>query len=107
METNVGKGFEVAIAAGDADGGATCTLFASSFGEDPAATESLLDTGDLKFDLYTVYRPVNLKEGEKYPILTWGNGTCAQPAGRLRPAAAVRRVARLLRGRGQLALGRR
>jgi hypothetical protein len=81
MERNVGKGFEVAIASGDADGGTSCELFTSTFAEDPMATAKLLDTGDLKFDLYTVYRPVNMKEGEKYPILTWGNGTCAQPEG--------------------------
>jgi hypothetical protein len=81
MEKNVGKGFEVAIASGDSDGGVTCQLFAGSFGEDPALTEKLLDTMDLDFALYTVYRPVNLTEGRKYPVLTWGNGTCAQPEG--------------------------
>jgi hypothetical protein len=81
MERNMGKGFETMIASGDSDGGASCISFTSLFAEDPAATERLLDTGDLKFDLYTVYRPVNMKDGEKYPILTWGNGTCAQPEG--------------------------
>jgi len=81
MEPNMGAGFETTIASGDSDGGATCRLFASSFGEDAESTDRLLDTGDLKFDLYTVYRPANMKEGETYPILTWGNGTCAQPEG--------------------------
>jgi hypothetical protein len=81
MEANVGKGFEVAIASGDSDGGISCQLFAGGFGEDPALTEKLLDTKDLDFALYTVYRPANLVEGQKYPVLTWGNGTCAQPEG--------------------------
>ncbi len=81
MDPNVGKGFEVTIASGDSDGGAQCAAFASLFGEDPSSTEDLLDTGDLKFDLFTVYRPANWVEGEKLPIITWGNGTCAQPEG--------------------------
>lgn len=80
METNVGQGFETTVAAGDMNT-ATCELFAASFGEDPAATMELLDTMDLDFALYTVYRPANWVEGETYPIITWGNGTCAQPEG--------------------------
>ena len=81
MDANVGKGFEVPVAAGDADGGAICAGFAGGFGEDPAATARLLDTKDLDFALYTIYRPANMKEGEKYPVITWGNGTCAMPEG--------------------------
>jgi hypothetical protein len=81
MDVNVGEGFENPIAAGDADGGVTCALFAGSFGEDGEGTAELLDTAGLRFDLYSVFRPVNVVPGETYPILTWGNGTCAQPAG--------------------------
>jgi hypothetical protein len=81
MEPNVGKGFENTVASGDSDGGATCEVFASSFGSDPEKTKQLLETGDLDFALYTVYRPAQPVEGEKYPLLTWGNGTCAQPEG--------------------------
>lgn len=80
METNLGQGFETTVASGDTNP-ATCQLFAASFGEDPAATMELLDTMDLDFALYTVYRPANWVEGETYPIITWGNGTCAQPEG--------------------------
>jgi len=29
--------------------------------------------------LYTLYRPKNFEAGKKYPVITWGNGTCAQP----------------------------
>jgi hypothetical protein len=31
--------------------------------------------------LYTMYRPMQLEEGKTYPLLTWGNGTCALPEG--------------------------
>jgi len=80
-DVNVGAGFENPIAVGDADGGLTCTLFTAGFAEDPDGTSALLDTDELRFDLYTVFRPVNVVPGEVYPILTWGNGTCAQPSG--------------------------
>jgi hypothetical protein len=81
MEPNVGAGFENAIAAGDADDNATCSGFTALFGADSDQTAKLLDTGTLDFALYTLYRPVNLVEGETYPIITWGNGTCAAPEG--------------------------
>ena len=81
MEPNVGAGFENAIASGDSDNNATCSGFTALFGADPEQTAMLLDTGALDFAIYTVYRPVNLVEGETYPILTWGNGTCAAPEG--------------------------
>jgi hypothetical protein len=80
MDVNVGQGFENAVASGDSSP-TTCRLFAASFGEDQESTDRLLDTGDLNFALYTVYRPAHWVEGEKYPIITWGNGTCAQPEG--------------------------
>ena len=44
-------------------------------------SDQLNDLGDLKLSLYTVYRPSTWVEGEKYPVVTWGNGTCAQPEG--------------------------
>jgi hypothetical protein len=81
VDRNVGKGFEVPVSAGDSDGGATCEAFSAGFAENPEDTATLLDTGDLNFALYTVFRPAVTKDGEKYPIITWGNGTCAQPEG--------------------------
>jgi hypothetical protein len=80
-ERNVGKGFEVQLATGDADGGATCDGVIASFGEDPKASEPLRDTKGIDFALYTVYRPAQWVEGQKLPIITWGNGTCAKPEG--------------------------
>jgi hypothetical protein len=77
-EYNVGKDF--AIDASTDPGMSGCAGFADIFGEDPRQTEKLLDTEDLDFGLYTIYYPAIMPE-EKLPIITWGNGTCAQPEG--------------------------
>ncbi len=81
MEQNVGKGFEVRLASGDSDGGASCSRVVASFGEDPESSKPLLDTEGIDFALFTVYRPASWAEGEKVPIITWGNGTCAKTEG--------------------------
>lgn len=80
MDTNVGKGFENTVASSDVPGSTQCQTFASGFQEDPKLTAQLLDTGNLDFSLYTVYRPATWP-AEKIPVLSWGNGTCAQPEG--------------------------
>jgi hypothetical protein len=80
VERNVGKGFENEVAIGDSLPG-VCDVFATTFGENESETEKLLDVTGLDFALYTVYRPASWTPGEKFPILTWGNGTCAQPEG--------------------------
>lgn len=77
MEVNVGRGFENSVSIAEA----FCDTFAAAFGEDPEITADLLDLRDLDLALYTVFRPANMVTGEKYPIITWGNGTCAQPGG--------------------------
>lgn len=89
MDVNVGAGFENT----DPNDNATCPGFVALFNEDAALSQQLLDvgpqpcnatapnTGDcLDFKLYTVYRPANWPEGP-IPVITWGNGTCAQPEG--------------------------
>jgi hypothetical protein len=81
MERNAGKGFEVPLASGDSDGGASCASVVASFGEDPMESAPLLDVDGIDFKLYTIYRPAQWKEGEKVPIITWGNGTCAKTEG--------------------------
>ena len=62
----------------------TCQSFVSSFGEDPQLGMKLLQTTQngvtIDFSLYTAYRPVVWPDG-KVPVITWGNGTCAQPEG--------------------------
>jgi hypothetical protein len=79
-EYNVGKGFET----GGTDDTATCngdSGFIASFGADPIGSADLMDTHDLDFSLYTVFYPGAMPEGQKFPLITWGNGTCAMPEG--------------------------
>jgi len=83
LDQPVGEGFGVPIASSDVgDGVAGCKTFAESFGSDPMATMDLIKLPpDLRMDLYSLYRPAVLEEGKKYPLITWGNGTCAKPEG--------------------------
>jgi hypothetical protein len=88
MEPNVGKGFENPLnaAQGDAPGASQtfCQGFAGIFNQSPKLTQQLLNTSEngvsLNFALYTVYRPATWP-ATPVPIITWGNGTCAQPEG--------------------------
>jgi hypothetical protein len=80
MEPNVGEGFENTINPFDSDGNLTCEAFSTTFfGDDAPQFNRLLDTGDLAFDLYTVYRPAEWAGDAQVPIVLWGNGTCTQP----------------------------
>ena len=75
---NVGKGFET----GGTDDSVYCnTVFIPSFGADPVGSKDLMDTHDLDYALFTVFYPGCMPEGEKFPVITWGNGTCAMPEG--------------------------
>jgi hypothetical protein len=85
MDVNVGTGFENQVQSSDMPGSTTCSSFVALFNQAPALSAQLLNTSqngiDLNFALYTVYRPANWGWGETFPIITWGNGTCAQPDG--------------------------
>lgn len=90
MDANVGVGFENTNPNDDA----RCPSFVAAFaGEPTQLTTQLLDTGPqpctttvpntgncLNYTLYSVYRPANWPSGQ-IPVLSWGNGTCAQPEG--------------------------
>jgi hypothetical protein len=88
MDDNVGTGFENP----DPNDNGTCPGFAAIFGEDPKQTQQLLDVGTqpcnatngtgscLNFKLYSTYHPA-IWPAEKIPVISWGNGTCAQPEG--------------------------
>jgi hypothetical protein len=88
MDVNVGKGFENPNPNDDA----TCPTFVNLFAGETLSAQ-LLDTGPqpctqstpntgncLNYQLFTVYRPANWPQGQ-LPVITWGNGTCAQPEG--------------------------
>jgi hypothetical protein len=80
---NVGVGFEnPPTNANDRGDGAGCTSFVQLFGETAeAAREYALFGPDYKVNLYTLYYPKNMVEGQLYPILSWANGTCAKTPG--------------------------
>ena len=77
MEQNLGQGFEIPEASGEA----SCDTIAASFGEPADVTANVADLRDVDLKLYTVYRPACMREGESYPVITWGNGTCGQTEG--------------------------
>jgi hypothetical protein len=68
---------------------ATCDLVASTFGEPASVTQDVLNLRGQDLKLYTVFRPACMKPGEKYPVITWGNGTCGQTGGYATLLAAV------------------
>lgn len=74
MDYNTGKDFAYPVASGDADNDFTCGLLSNG-------QTSMMPTGPQKVDYgaYSVYRPGRYNEGEKLPIIVWGNGTCAWP----------------------------
>jgi hypothetical protein len=59
----------------------TCDVLAGTFGEPDSVTKDVLNLRGQELSLYTVFRPACMKEGEKYPVITWGNGTCGQSGG--------------------------
>jgi hypothetical protein len=85
MEANVGTGFENQVQSSDVADAGTCAAFVAVFNQSATLSSDLLNTNqnglNLNFALYTVYRPANWGCGETFPIITWGNGTCAQPEG--------------------------
>ena len=78
-EHNVGQGFENTV--GALDSAAICGVFIDAFGADPVGSADLKDIHDLDLSLYSVFYPGVMPEGETFPLLTWGNGTCAMPEG--------------------------
>lgn len=47
-----------------------------SFNEPAAVTDDLKNVRNIDYSLYTIFRPACMKDGEKYPVITWANGTC-------------------------------
>jgi hypothetical protein len=47
-----------------------------TFKEPSQVTDDLKNTRDLKYELYTIFHPACMKDGETYPVITWANGTC-------------------------------
>jgi hypothetical protein len=47
-----------------------------SWGQPAAVNAEILNTRNLDYSLYTIFRPACMKKGETYPVITWANGTC-------------------------------
>jgi hypothetical protein len=47
-----------------------------TFNEPESVNAEILNTRGLDYSGYTIFRPACMKEGEKYPVITWANGTC-------------------------------
>lgn len=77
VEKNVGGTFRNNVA----DDTALCRSFIALVGGSNPEVDAQLTTypADMDRGLYTMFRPAELAEGKKYPVLTWGNGTCSQP----------------------------
>ncbi|MBN1656676.1 MAG: hypothetical protein JXA30_23085 [Deltaproteobacteria bacterium] len=52
-----------------------------TFAQPDPVNQQLYNLRDMDWSLYTIYRPACFKEGEKYPVITWANGTCGEQAG--------------------------
>jgi hypothetical protein len=76
VEKNVGEKFRNT---GLTDDSASCASLVSGLGADADGGDWAIYPTDMDRQLYTLFRPAEFKEGEKYPVITWGNGTCSQP----------------------------
>jgi len=76
VEKNVGEKFRNT---GLTDDAARCASLVSGLGADADGGDWAIYPTDMDRQLYTLFRPAEFKEGEKYPVITWGNGTCSQP----------------------------
>ena len=47
-----------------------------TFMEPAEVNDQLLNTREIDYSLYTIFRPACMKDGETYPVITWANGTC-------------------------------
>ena len=83
-DPNIGKGFENTVQSSDQSGSMTCALFAATFNESQSLTQQLLKTMmngiTIDFSLYSAYYPATWPS-TPVPVITWGDGTCAQPEG--------------------------
>jgi hypothetical protein len=80
---NVGMGFENPIDASDrGTGGVFCTIFVSGFTSDQMVIDQYSKVPpEYKMDLYTLYYPEGGAPGQRFPVLSWANGTCAHTVG--------------------------
>ncbi len=76
VEKNVGETFRNTNLTDDS---ARCASLVGGLGDDADSGSWAIYPEDMDRQLYTLFRPATLEEGVKYPVITWGNGTCSQP----------------------------
>lgn len=79
-EHDIGSGaggtpFETGFVGGD------CGSFIDGFGADPVGSADLKNTHMIDPDKFSTFYPGAMPDGEKFPLITWGDGTCAMPEG--------------------------
>jgi hypothetical protein len=52
-----------------------------TFMEPASVNAEIENLRGVDWGLYTIFRPACFKAGEKYPVITWANGTCGEIAG--------------------------
>ncbi len=52
-----------------------------TFKEPASLNAEIENLRDVDWSLYTIFRPACFKSGEKYPVITWANGTCGEISG--------------------------
>jgi hypothetical protein len=52
-----------------------------SFAQPKSVNDEIENLRGIDHGLYTIFRPGCMKDGEKYPVITWANGTCGETHG--------------------------
>lgn len=52
-----------------------------TFAQPAAVTDELKNLRGINWRAFTIFRPACMKKGEKYPVITWANGTCGETHG--------------------------
>lgn len=79
IEWNEGAGTEFVNPINGAE--STCSGIISSFGEPDVISNDLKNRRSMDQSIYTIFRPACMRQGEKYPVITWANGTCGYTHG--------------------------
>lgn len=82
VEWNQGMQFANPQSAADGDSLLCNEVFVKgAFNEPDSVNADVLNLRGADLKLFTIFRPACMKDGEKYPVITWGNGTCGQTGG--------------------------
>jgi pimeloyl-ACP methyl ester carboxylesterase len=75
VEQNVGESFRNNVS----DDTETCKMIMEKLLGSNVPDSLIHYPAGMDWQLYTLFRPKNLENGRKYPVITWGDGTCSNP----------------------------